>query len=151
MRVPAVPLRSDRSQGRSLAGFTLVELMVVIAVVAILAAIAYPSYSNYLLRAKVRVAQGDLVALSANVENHRQRTLWYPTVDGDPAATFKGWAPSSDPEDFAFHVKGTQAAYSATASWRGDGPLRGCVLTISSGTPARAATRECSAAGDIGW
>lgn len=33
-------------------GFTLLELMIVVAIVAILAAIAYPSYQNYVLRTR---------------------------------------------------------------------------------------------------
>ena len=38
-------------------GFTLIELMVVVAIVAILAAIAYPSYREYVRRGNRRAAQ----------------------------------------------------------------------------------------------
>lgn len=42
-------------------GFTLIELMIVVAIVAIVALIAYPSYSNYAFRA--RRAEGKDLAL----------------------------------------------------------------------------------------
>ncbi|MDQ7974852.1 MAG: prepilin-type N-terminal cleavage/methylation domain-containing protein, partial [Rhodocyclaceae bacterium] len=37
---------------RSASGFTLIELMIVVAVIAILAAIAYPSYQEYVMRSR---------------------------------------------------------------------------------------------------
>jgi len=42
-------------------GFTLIEMMIVVAIVAILAAIAYPAYQNYILR--TRRADGKELAM----------------------------------------------------------------------------------------
>ncbi|MBB4592320.1 type IV pilus assembly protein PilE [Xanthomonas arboricola] len=42
-------------------GFTLIELMIVVAVVAILAAIAYPNYADYVRKSRRAQAKADLV------------------------------------------------------------------------------------------
>jgi type IV pilus assembly protein PilA len=51
------------SRQRSSAGFTLIELMIVVAIIAILAAIAIPAYQNYLIRAQV--SEGMVLASGA--------------------------------------------------------------------------------------
>lgn len=51
-------------------GFTLIELMIVVAVIGILAAIAYPSYQQYTERTRRVDAQGALMGLASAMERH---------------------------------------------------------------------------------
>ena len=49
-------------------GFTLIELMIVVAIVAILTMIAYPSYLKYIVRTSREAAQSQLLELSTTEE-----------------------------------------------------------------------------------
>lgn len=50
-------------------GFTLIEMMIVVAIVAVLAAIAYPSYQQYVIRTK----RGDMQAEMMRISQEAQR------------------------------------------------------------------------------
>ncbi len=49
-------------------GFTLIELMIVVAVVAVLAVIAFPAYQNQVRKARLGQAQADLLEISQIME-----------------------------------------------------------------------------------
>lgn len=113
-------------------GFSLIELMVVLAIVAVLTAIAISSYLSYITRSKIRTAQGDLVALSLNLENVLQRQLAYPSAatssTTDTQAAFKGWFPAQG-KDFSYTYKPVSGGYLITAAGIA-GNLAQCKLTM---------------------
>ncbi len=59
-------MRSHKNQR----GFTLIELMIVVAIIGIIAAIAYPSYSEHVQKTKRSDGQGALMGLAAAMERH---------------------------------------------------------------------------------
>ncbi len=58
-------------------GFTLIEVMVVVAIVAILSAIALPAYTNYVLRGRIPEATSTLAAWQVKMEQWFQDTQSY--------------------------------------------------------------------------
>ncbi len=64
---------------RDSSGFTLIELMIVVAIVAILAAVAYPSYKDFVLRGQVAEGTAGLQSLQAQMERHYQNFRTYGT------------------------------------------------------------------------
>lgn len=67
------------------AGFTLIEIMVVVAIVGILASIALPSYQDYVTRSRIPEATGALSARRVQMEQYFQDNRTY--VGGPCVAT----------------------------------------------------------------
>ncbi|MGJ7519263.1 type IV pilin protein [Variovorax sp. LT1P1] len=63
-------------------GFTLIELMIVVAVIAVLSAIAYPSYQEYVMRSRRAEAQSLLNEAAARQERWRAQNGSYITPGG---------------------------------------------------------------------
>lgn len=72
-------------------GFTLIELMIVVAIVGILAAVAIPQYQNYITRAQVSRVMSELASLRTAVEACMMEGLDV----SDPAKCVLGWTESN--------------------------------------------------------
>lgn len=70
-------------------GFTLIELMIVVAIIAIVSAIAIPSYQRYVESTRRTAAQGDLLELAQFMERRYTNGYDYRESDGSaPALPF---------------------------------------------------------------
>jgi type IV pilus assembly protein PilE len=99
---------------KHISGFTIMELLVVIAVLAILATIAIPSYQNYLQSSRRTDAMTALLQVQSEQTQWRANEVTY----ADNLSVDLGWANSDSPEGYYTVAISnvTTTTYTATAT-----------------------------------
>ncbi|MBT0585786.1 type IV pilin protein [Alteromonas oceanisediminis] len=92
----------SKTSQNAVSGFTLIELMIVVAIVGIITAIAYPSYQGMIKSSHRSTAQADLMAFAAAMERHKAANFTYEGAaqgggDTGKPAIFQSHSPASEP------------------------------------------------------
>ena len=74
-------------QAGTQSGFTLIEVMIVVAIIGILVSIAYPSYQQYIIRSNRADAQAYLLDLAQRQQQYLMDVRTYAGSEGELSAT----------------------------------------------------------------
>ncbi|MBK8132100.1 MAG: type IV pilin protein [Gammaproteobacteria bacterium] len=128
-------MKAIRSPSRH-AGFSLIELMVVVAIVAILAAIVYPNYTDTVRRSNRSDARATLLQIAQSLERYFTENNTYAGATLGTAAATDVWPTTTSTENrytISFSVAPSATAYTlrATATGFQDKDTECATMTLS--------------------
>jgi type IV pilus assembly protein PilE len=128
-------------------GFTLIELMIVIAVIGVLAAIALPNYNEYVTRGRITRATAGLSDMRVKMEQYFQDNRTY--VGACAAGTLAPLPSAADNPDFTFTC--TLAATTFVVTATGTGKMDGFVYTINQSNVKSTTLSATAGKASVGW
>lgn len=75
-------------------GFTLIEIMVVVAIIGVLAAIVYPSYQQYVIKTKRTDMMSEMQNIASQIESRKLAQGSYNAISPAVQTDFKGAYPT---------------------------------------------------------
>ena len=138
-------------------GFTLIELMIVVAIVGILATIALPAYNDYVTRGKIQEATSQLSDLRVKMEQYYMDNRKYNAAAGVCGI---GAVPVAPPQVRYFlygctsagaNAAGNEQTYIVTATGIAAQGMDGFVFSINEGNTKATAITAGSAAAAGGY
>jgi len=131
-------------------GFTLIEILVVVAIVAILAAIAFPSYQEQVVKTRRADAEGALMSLSNAMERYYVQNNSYVGAAVGAGGIFPNEAPldgGTKYYDLSIPAASlTATSYTVRAVPKNAQAGDGCLELLSVGTRTKYSTDNCSGA-----
>lgn len=121
---------NKQSEQSKQSGFTLIELMIVVAIVGILAAVAMPSYRDYVTRSRIPDATSGLASKRVKLEQYYDNNRTYA---GAPDCN----ADTTTSQSFDFSCSGVPDATTYTLQAVGKGTMVGFTFTLDQANARR--------------
>ena len=126
-------------------GFTLIELMIVVAIIGILAAIAVPAYQDYIARAQVSEAVSLLGSAKTGLAEYFADKGFWPSTPSDVMASTTGKYTDMITAPNTGTISGTSSTYTVQATMKTstiNSAITGGIVQLS--TPDSGKTWRCS-------
>ena len=131
-------------------GFTLIEILVVVAIIAILAAIAFPSYQEQVVKTRRADAQGALMSLSNAMERYYVQNNSYVGAAVGAGGIFPDESPvEGGTKYYDLSIPAgtlTATSYSLRAVPKNAQAGDGCMELLSVGTRTKYSADDCTGA-----
>ncbi|MNY90509.1 type IV pilin protein [Acinetobacter calcoaceticus] len=132
-------------------GFTLIELMIVVAIIAILAALAYPSYTQYKIRGNRADVQSEMMQTAQRLQSYYAINHHYTSATLDNGLISKDYPTSNAVYRIALNVNDQTWTLTATPKTTTIQAGNGTVLLNSEGQKCWTKGQSCTTSTTSNW
>ena len=132
-------------------GFTLIELMIVVAIIAILAALAYPSYTQYRIRGNRADVQSEMMQTAQRLQSYYAINHHYTNATLDNGLTSKDYPTSNAAYGIVLNVNDQTWTLTAAPKTNTIQAGNGAVLLNSEGQKCWTKGQSCTTSPTSNW